>query len=142
MSKLRNFLVFKRISIFITTFVVWLTSLTFITTALHLLYLLTIGIWLWTANLDFLYLSKIDPLTIIYHRKGFSVKGLYGISITMSSLCIFGSIISMNTDLDLLIYAIVLLFWVLPHRLFLTGTVFDIRKDELNMKLFTNTYKI
>src|SRR6478672_3725024 len=47
MPKSRNFLVTFRFLSFLATLLVWFTSLSSITTALHLLYLLTISSWLW-----------------------------------------------------------------------------------------------
>jgi EXS family len=115
MLKSRTFLLLKRIFVFSSLLSIWIYNLQEISFLFSLLTTLSFAIWLWTLNLDILYTFHIDTLTILNHRKGHTLSGLYGISIINSTILIISILLTFPDSITL---TIIILFWILPHSVY------------------------
>jgi hypothetical protein len=132
MGQSRNMMNIHRLLLFTVMVFSWFSSISWIPTSLHVLFLATLGQWCWTTNLDLLYRCGIDPLFLLRHRKGYSVAGNYGISSFMSSAVILGLVLYSSSGTEwanvggflpgfIVVYIVMFLFWAMPSpwRLYL-----------------------
>jgi hypothetical protein len=106
--------------IFAATILVWYFSVAWIHNSIHLLFMITLGHWAWTTNLDVLYRQGVDPLSMLEHVSGYQVSNNYSIAIFMSLLCCLfswlnGFVGEMVTPLAFVLLA---LFWINPFKLY------------------------
>ena len=132
MAKLKRF---TRYIIFPTTLIIWRLSYSFLPKPIQLLFLTTLGLWLFTTNLDILDKLKMEPLYLL-DLPEYNLSNSYGLCVTMSILCCSSAWLYgfyQSKFIIIILYLFTFLFWIQPVKYYRQErkTIFKILTESL-----------